>query len=39
MSPVSVTLPSTPRGEGQQDVVSQQEAVTFRFDVSHQGPE
>lgn len=26
---------STPRGEGHQDVVSQQEAVTFRFDVSH----
>lgn len=29
----------TPRGEGQQDVVSQQKAVTFRLDVSHQGLE
>lgn len=30
-------LLSTPRGEGHQDVVSQQEAVTFRFDVSCEG--
>lgn len=29
----------TPRGEGQQDVVSQQKAVTFRLEVSHQGLE
>lgn len=26
------------QGRVQQDVVSQQEAVTFRFDVSHRGP-